>query len=229
MPELRRNFVRRNFLVAACCLAAAGCATETLSPAPAANQLAGEGAITVEQGIHLIARADAWDGKPRDLHRQVTPMRVTVINESAAPIRINYNKFRLVSANGRRFSALPPFQIDGQVANRIGMQYAPVGFGYAPYLSPYLASGGVFNGPYVTNRPYWDRYAPVLRTVNLPTQDMLQKALPEGVLLPGGRVSGFLYFEGVASGVERVRLIADFPNHQTGSRVARLTIPFTVG
>lgn len=57
----------------------------------------------------------------------------------------------------------------------------------------------------------------------------MQKALPEGVLFPGGRVSGFLYFEGVAAGVDQVRLIADFPNQQTGTRAAHLIIPFKVG
>lgn len=221
----------RLLCAAACAVVATGCAN-TLTPAPAANEVAGrgEGAVATDQGVRLVARADAWQGTPRNLQQQLTPMLVTIVNESAAPVRISYNKFRLVSDAGRRYSALPPFQIDGKVANRIGTAYyAPVGFNYAPYLSAYMATGGTWKSPYVTNQLYFDRYAPVMRTVNLPSTDMLQKALPEGVLQPGGRVTGFLYFEGVGPGTGQVRLIADFPNQQTGQRVTRLAIPFKVG
>ncbi len=64
---------------------------------------------------------------------------------------------------------------------------------------------------------------------SLLVSDMLARALPEGVLQPGSRVSGFLYFEGVGAGVKQVRLIAEFPNPQCGAPVARLAIPFVVG
>lgn len=58
---------------------------------------------------------------------------------------------------------------------------------------------------------------------------MLRKGLPEGVLEPGGRVTGFLYFEGIGPDVDRVRLLADFPDAVTDERVTRLGIPFEVG
>jgi hypothetical protein len=40
-----------------------------------------------------------------------------------------------MSADGRRYSALPPFQIDGKATARIATLYTPIGFGYAPYMS----------------------------------------------------------------------------------------------
>ena len=80
-----------------------------------------------------------------------------------------------------------------------------------------------------TNPLYWERFVPVMRTVDLPTFDMLRKALPEGVLEPGGRLSGFVYFEDVGPGVERVELRADFENADTGERIVRLGIPFKTG
>lgn len=211
-------------------LLVAGCAT-TLEPAPGANRVEGrgEGAIAANNGVRVIARAEAWRGVPRELNGQLTPMLVTVVNDSAMPIRISYNKFRMVSESGRRYSALPPFRIDGTVTTRVGNYYRPQRFWYAPYLSPYFPGVAVYNGPFLTNRLYWDRFAPVFATVSLPTDDMLEKALPEGVLAPGGRMTGFVYFEGVGPDARRVRLVADFPNATDKGVVARVMIPFDVG
>lgn len=80
--------------------------------------------------------------------------------------------------------------------------YPPIGFRYAPYLSPYFIGAPIYGGRFATNPLYWDRYEPVMKTVSLPTVDMLRKALPEGVLEPGGRLDGFVYFEGVGAEVD---------------------------
>jgi hypothetical protein len=56
---------------------------------------------------------------------------------------------------------------------------------------------------------------------------MIVKALPEGVLEPGGRVTGFVYFEEVED-VPRVRFVAQLVNASTGARFGTLTIPFVV-
>jgi hypothetical protein len=208
-----------------------GCAA-TLNPAPGADEVAGrgEGAVTAAEGVRLTARAGAWQGTPRNLQQQLTPVLVTIANEGDAPLRIRYDRFRLVSDAGRRYSALPPFRTDGQAVAVAGMaHYPPAGFAYAPYLSPHFAGAPIYDGPFAVNQRYWQRFGPVMRTVKLPTVDMLRKALPEGVLQPGGRVTGFLYFEGVGPEVQRVRLLADFPHAQTGKRITRLGIPFLVG
>lgn len=96
-------------------------------------------------------------------------------------------------------------------------------------MSPHFAGVPIYDGKYVTNPGYWDRFGPLMRAVELPTSDMLRKGLPEGVLEPGGRVTGFLYFEGIGPDVDRVRLLADFPDAVTDERVTRLGIPFEVG
>lgn len=218
----------RLFLIA-CALGAAGC-TSTLTPAPAANEISGrgEGATIASNGVRMTARADAWEGTPQTLHRHVTPMRVTIVNEGAVPVRIAYNQFRLVGDSGRRYSALPPFQIEGDARTALGAPlYPPTGFGYAPYVRPYYSSVPIY--PFEPNVGYWNRYGSVMRTVDLPTTDMLRKALPEGVLQPGGEVTGFLYFEGVGPDVDRVQLRANFRNPRTGSNVTRLATPFVVG
>jgi hypothetical protein len=217
---------------AAALVALAGCASSDLFPAPGAHEVAGrgDGAATAAHGIRMVARADAWQGTPRNLSNQLTPILVTLENQGEQPVAVRYLDFQLVSDAGRRYSALPPFRTDGIAVKLAGRAfYPPAQFSYAPYLSPHFAVAPLYDGPFSVNPRYWTRFEPVLRSVELPTVDMLRKALPEGVLHPGGRVTGFLYFEGVGPDVERVRLLADFPDPDSGKRVTRLGIPFLVG
>lgn len=55
------------------------------------------------------------------------------------------------------------------------------------------------------------------------------KTLPEGVLKPGDRAAGLVYFEGPRPATQRLRLLADFENAETGFRLVRLGIPFMTG
>jgi hypothetical protein len=170
---------------------------------------------------------NAWEGTPDNLRGEVTPVLVTITNNSPHPVRLRYNEFRLVSPTGQSFAALPPFQIEGNVWERVTtVAYPPVGFGLAPYLSPYYPGMPYYYGPYVYDSFYYNRYYPVFVRVQLPTGDMLQKALPEGVLEPQGRITGFLYFEHVSNDVARVDFRADMINAQTNQQLATVSIPF---
>jgi hypothetical protein len=57
---------------------------------------------------------------------------------------------------------------------------------------------------------------------------MIAEVLPEGVLEPGGRVEGFLYFERVDPQAPRVRFRADLTSADTGEVFGEVSIPFTV-
>jgi hypothetical protein len=95
----------------------------------------------------------------------------------------------------------------------------------APYLAAYYPWSPAFAGSFVSDRWYYDRYRPVFRRVELPTGDMVPKALPEGVVDPGGRASGFLYFEEVGD-VERADFIARLVDASTGARLGSVSIAF---
>jgi hypothetical protein len=69
------------------------------------------------------------------------------------------------------------------------------GFYVAPYLRRHYPFFTPFNGPFLHDPFYYDSFHPAMKRVSLPTGDMVQKALPEGVLEPGGRITGFLYLE----------------------------------
>ena len=203
-----------------------------LEPAPQANPVAGrgEGAAATEAGVRVVARTDAWSATPENLGTQVTPILVEVENNSDVPLRLRYDAFQLMGSQ-RTFAAIPPFLVGGEVTQPVTTPYyTGTGFTVAEYLSPYYPGVPTFADPSFAYDPlYYDTYYPQFRDIDLPTEDMLQRALPEGVLDPQGRTAGFLYFENVGAegDVNRVSFQAELINARTGEQFGTITIPFT--
>lgn len=99
---------------------------------------------------------------------------------------------------------------------------------YHPYYNPYFASVG----PWTYRRwdpLYYHRYYPRW-SVDLPTQDMIELAIPEGVIQPQGQVSGFLYFPELdaAEQGDHITLTANLVDAQQNDPFGRITIPFVM-
>jgi hypothetical protein len=211
---------------------APGCAT-VLIPAPGARLVAGigHGAEDEQAGVHIVASAGAWRGFPSDLDDIVEPMLVTITNDSGRSLEIRYEHFDLVTPGGVAFVALPPFQVEGVTfeSHYYGGPTLGLGFSVAPYLSPWYPGWTVYGGPFPFNSGYYSGYYPYYagyERIMMPTGDMLQRALPEGVLAPGGRVSGFMYFERVTD-VSRVAFVARLVE-VGGQEFGAIQIPFVV-
>lgn len=208
-----------------------GCSTTPdLVPAPGAQPAPpgpGKGAVAEVRGVRVVARSDAWSGFPPNLDR-VTPILVTIENDGTVPIRIRYNEFALVApSTGESFAAIPPFNIRGtEVEPVTALGYS--GFWVAPYYAPYYPRLRPYHGAFPFDQYYYDRYYPTWVDIELPTGDMVQKALPEGVLDPGGRVTGYLYFENVERGTGMVEFTKDVVNAATGATLGTIKIPFEV-
>src|SRR5690606_9715776 len=150
-------------------------------------------AIDTTAGISLIAQANKWPGE-LDITTEVTPIRVSIQNSSDDPIRVRYSDFALVDPNGVRYAAIPPLQVEGDIETPVTVEspyflydnfyVAPYYSRWYPYLTPYDA---FYYDPF-----YYDRYYTVWLETQLPTPDMLAWALPEGVVLPGGSITGYL-------------------------------------
>jgi hypothetical protein len=212
-------------LIGALAVALGGCVTQ-LRPAPGAVVLPGPGqaAIAEAGGVRIVASADAWRGDPESLDRIVTPMLVRVENDGTVAVQVRYEDFALVAEDGRRFAAIPPFNVRGVVSTPNRGLYPVYAFGVSPFYPHLAVAPGIFPfDPF-----YYDAYWPYwYRWVNLPTGDMVQKALPEGVLQPGGRTTGFLYFEDVDK-ARRVTFEARLPVRDSADRTVSVTIPFLV-
>lgn len=183
-------------------------------------------------GVRISIKADAWSGEPPTL-TEVIPILVEVENNSKVPVQIRYQAFRVTSPSGAdRFVALPTFNIKGTEVEPITTPLYPFsGFLIAPHHHHFFPFLTPFHHPF-DHFAYYDLYYPRFVRYKLPTVDMLRKALPEGVLQPGGKVTGFLYFDEEAEEAEeieegeRAHFVADLINADTGKQFGTVTIPF---
>jgi len=206
-------------------VALAGCGAE-LRPAPTAQILPGPGrpATAEAAGVRVVAQTGVWQAFPPALDSVVTPILVTVDNQSDVPLRVRHRDFTLVSRDGRRFIALAPAEVHGAVVN--------------PGPPPYAYSSGVFltrrdgNGRVIMFDafpfdPYFNSF-PGATWTELPTPDMIRLALPEGVLAPRTNAAGFVYVPRIPRNVSSADFAAAFVNDHTGATVATLAIPFVM-
>lgn len=225
----------RQFFTLCAALAAAwamGCAGQPeLRPAPEAERIRGQpqGAMASSNGIVLEARVDAWRGQPREIDEEVTPILVRLDNGSRRPVKIRHEYFQLVTPDGRVFAAKSPFDVRGEVSEYAGA-YGSVGVAYlhSPYYHyPYFG----FRHYYYPWGGYYGGYHNVYVEYDLPSNDMLVRAMPEGVLEPQGRVTGFVYFlelDDIEPLPGRVELRLKLMAADRGEQLGTLVIPFQI-
>lgn len=226
--------------VAAALLFAAGCIPETrLRPTTEAQLIQGDSSAARAEasGVVLVADGAAWKGTPGNLERSLTPVLVRLENHSGRPVRLQYGDFALVGSESRfRYAAVPPLSLSQGAASvepgTGGAGRAALHLGFGAGWGRYYHRGRYGpRGPFVG--PYYDPFYPnpyygASCQEPLPTQDMLTQALPEGTLEEGGRVEGFLYFQGVAERESRVVLQARLVDANTGEPLGTVDIPFQV-
>ena len=218
------------WLGAACLLLCMGCVTrgklvplkgDSSIASVAANRAGGTSGVTVE------VRPNAWSGVPARLTK-VTPVLLKIENEHSDRILIRYDEFLLETPDGRQFHALPPFDIEASQSEPFQYGYPTAGFFIAPYQARFFRGLPRFPGPFIYNQLYFQSYFPAMRRFDLPTTDMLVKALPEGVLDPQGRMAGFLYFENIDPDVEEIEFVGRFSSAATKASLGEIRIPFNV-
>jgi hypothetical protein len=209
-----------------------GCAhREGLVPAPQATVIPGQPTVAYDQrsGVEVLINGDAWRSNPRDLDKVMTPVRVTIQNRSDTPIRVSYKAFALETPANVRMNPLPPFSMRTAGPARTAIVADPA-FDYdrfylPSFYAPYYPTMRTWASAFPYDPGFYDRGFVEWR-VELPTEDMLRMALPEGVIDPGGSLSGFLYFPDVPPKERGVfTLHADFPKEQGGHSLASVQIP----
>ncbi len=212
----------------------AGCSpTAYLEPAPTAVTLPRRSDADVAKvaGVRIVAIGDAWSAVPPGLAGVITPVKVDIRNESDQPVDVRYEDFKLTAA-GFTSAALPPYKITGAVGGP-GFGGVPVvpAFAYrrffiAPAYAPFYDwDFDRWDGPFAFDLGYYSTYYPFWRE-RMPTRDMRAQAIPEGVLNPGGRLSGFLYFQKVDKKAGPVSLSFDLVNADNGTALGKVELPF---
>jgi hypothetical protein len=221
------------YAIAAAFLGSAGCATvPSLYPAPDARTLPSQArsALGEAAGVQAIATAGTWNGEPRDLDWRLTPIELALRNNSAQRIRLSYPQITLTTSSGFTVTALPPYQITGTATE---MSTRPVlvprfsysRFALAPYHRAYYPQLGPWDDRWPMDPMYYEASYPHWQ-IPLPTTDMLERALPEGVLEPNGQVSGFVYFPRLPPDVTSATLRIALQDADTGATLGTIEIPF---
>jgi hypothetical protein len=153
--------------------------------------------------------ADAWWGSQR-IFDEVTPLLITVRNASGHDVELRYSDFYLIDDHGHRHAALPLLRpTSGRTLpvdeERLGLRYVfpHSGFYIAPYLARYFPRVPIAAWDFAFDDAYYKRYFGHSRS-----PEMLELALPEGVLAENGEIGGFVFFEHVDAHSGRV--FADF-------------------
>lgn len=231
MPDRSTSWVGGLSLLAAFILA--GCAA-TLRPAVEARTITnnGDGAVARAEGVEMVVETNDWTAFPSSLEREMTPLRATITNNSGHPLKIEYENFALSGVQGVTYRPLPPIDIKGAVTQQspypvIAPRFAYRGFWVAPYFHPYLVGPDPWAYGWAYDPLYYKRYYPRWR-IDLPTHEMIEMAIPEGVIEPEGQISGFLYFPDLdaASKGDRLTFTANLVDARTDQPFGEVGIPF---
>ena len=177
----------------------------------------------------VVARAEAWQWEPRNLSSEVTPFLIELRNDGSQPVQIRYNHITLTDADGHAFEVMPPYDIDGTLPQPYTVMNPLYGFdrfAVAPYLSRWYPRFTRYGGVFAYDPAYYTPYITQYRSIQLPTADMVQRALPEGVLSPGGTAAGFVYFQALHKDARTLTLTFDMVDAETGAKLGTANIPF---
>jgi hypothetical protein len=171
-------------------------------------------------GVTVMATGDSWKGDPPGLGSLFTPVGVTIENHSGKALRVTYRDFSLSGASGFHYAAIRPIRARGTLSAPGTTSAAS----QPTYADVYPAVDD-WPGP-VVYAPYQSHGFDAIWPERLPTQDMLAKAIPEGALQEGGKVSGFVYFQSVTGREPAVEFEMTLANATDGQAFGRIGIPF---
>ena len=162
--------------------------------------------------VRIVARPESWPGA-KGIEFKTTPVHLKIDNRSKTALLIRYSDFKVQAApTGNEFSALPIFPIEskdtgpvvpGALPMLTAQAYPPIvdpqfdfrDFYVAPYLKSLYPTVPAHEGPFPYDQTYNPRHSIYWQRSDLPSLEMMRRALPEGVLNPGGWVAGWLYFQ----------------------------------
>ena len=176
------------------------CALACATPAPTIASPAG---AAVDVGGVRLAAAAATD-LATDVRARATFVVVAVENAGRSPLPLRLADLALASDAGPRASALPPHPVDDG-ALPVDARFARERFLVAAESARLVPSVPVWRGALDVDPLFHAQAAEGWRK-GPPPDDVRARMLPDGVLLPGGRVVGLVAFERMPDDVPRATL-----------------------
>ena len=195
-----------------------GCGTPQLVPQLPAN---GTLAQVESEGIAVEANAESRD-RPAYLPRNVTPVQLTIRNESDHGIHVDVDAIELLGA-AHPVAASPQSIRPLAPINSLGLDPA------SPLLQPGSATAdsrslGYGYGFYdYARRPplsYWDHQFEASQT------EIVAKAFDGGFIDAGETVTGFLYFKGPYHEGQKLELVIPIHKGQGSGALTTIELPF---
>ncbi len=189
-------------------------------------------------GVSIMVEPGVWYG-PENSGKEIVPVQITISNNSGFPILIRYSDFFMVgSKTGNVYRALPPYHFDNTVESIVirlpGVSpfkpnFVAEKFGVAYYCSEMYPEFPVWQGVFQFERLFYERYYPVWTKKKLPSgAALIQSEIPEGVLLSGGFLNGFLYFETFKKAEKQVVMNFRLCEANRGLILEKISMPFSV-
>jgi hypothetical protein len=182
------------------------------------------GAVVAEEnGIKVMATAQT-PVRPCECPG-LEVLLVTIQNGTDRLLSVRYPDLKLRTRSGERLAVLPPFDLTPEEMLPMPNYYPYVwsGFQLAPFLAPYYRGFWNVTIDVEPNVSYYEGYYPRLEAITAATKRVRRHALPEGLLEPGGHITGVLYFAN-RRGDELSTLSATFADAQTDRSVAALEV-----
>ena len=187
------------------------CATARLTPADEAQRVPNKpkaAAAETKAGVLIQAEADAWNADDR-VRDEVTTMKVTIINRGKEPVDVDYNAFLLRSSDGSEFKPVSGKDITIRGAAR------SIGLPADTIIT--RSSDSAINAP---GREQSEKEQLHAR--------LEEESLRSGVILPGDRAIGYIYFERVPNTKKSILFLGRVLETESGNFAATVEIPFRV-
>lgn len=214
----------------------AGCAggqEPELAAEPRTNTLQVNGAEVGAQAGVQIRVAPVMRTSRYANEADYRPVEVEIRNESEHPLRIGYDNFALEGPGAASANAVPVLWLDDSGHDLPGIGgAATLGWGqrnfevagdYAEMYPALRAYEGDFRS--TTVDAYRARRPSGIEPSVLRDSMLLLASIPEGVIRPGGRVEGMLWFDAMEGDPASVTFTADLVNARTGQQFGEITVP----
>lgn len=218
------------------CLMISGCTRTILNETD--YQIIQGIAIGGLSGLNILVETGEWNGN-QEVTEKITPVKITIYNKSDFEINLQYSNFCFRSKkNNCSYAAMPPYEIRGTTSNpciilpypfpvKLEIEYNRK-FRVAHYCARMYPDLPAYGKIIHVNKNYYNHYYGKWARIRLPEVEMISKLVPEGVLGKDGYVSGYIYFEKIASNEKQLEFCMDFIDAQNYAAVGRIIIPLCI-